>query len=75
MKIFIEHRGSARHPWLCLLAESADEKRELEELYFQGSGNDYAIDNTIEWQQNGYKLMFMLEVDEIPEGGVPPMVD
>ena len=68
MKTFIEHRGSAQHPWLCLLAESADERLELEELYWQGSGNDYAIDNSIEWQQQGFKLMFMLDVDHIAGG-------
>ena len=68
MKTFIEHRGSARHPWLCLLAESADEKLELEELYWQGNGNDYAIDDSIEWQQHGFKLMFMLDVDHIAGG-------
>lgn len=70
MKIFIEHRGSARHPWLCLLAESIDEKRELEKLYWAAQSEDdgYVIENNIEWQQNDYKLMFVLEVDEIPEG-------
>ena len=67
MNIFIEHRGSSGHPWLCLLAETLDEKRKLEELYLQGSGNDYAIDNSIEWQQQGHKLMFMLEVDQVAE--------
>ena len=69
LQIFIEHRGSSRHPWLCCLAESADEKRELEKLYWQLQPNDYhyVIENNIEWQQQNFKLMFMLEVDEIPE--------
>lgn len=69
MKIFIEHRGSPGHPWLCLLAESVDEKRELEELYWQLQPNDYhyVIENNLEWQQQNYKLMFMLQVDQIPE--------
>ena len=69
MKIFIEYRGSSGDPWLCLLAETLDEKRQLEELYLQASGNDYAIDNSIEWQQQGHKLMFMLEVDHMTETG------
>ena len=69
MKIFIEHRGSSWHPWFCLLAESANEKLELEKLYRQAQSEDdwYVIDNNIEWQQQGYKLMFMLEVDQVPE--------
>lgn len=69
MKIFIEYRGSAWHPWLCLLAGSADEKLELENLYRQAQSKDdwYVIEKNIEWQQQGFKLMFVLEVDEIPE--------
>lgn len=69
MKIFIEHRGSSRHPWLCLLAEGVDEKLELEELYWQAQPEDdgYVIENNLEWQQQNYKLMFMLEVDQMPE--------
>lgn len=64
MKIFIEHRGSKRRLWLCLLAKSADEKRELEKLYCDAQENrgDYAYgtDTNIEWEQNNFKLMFML---------------
>ena len=62
MKIFIEHLGSKRHPWLCLLAETHDEKAELEKLY-RGAydDDDGSFENAIEWQQNNFKLMFMLQ--------------
>ena len=69
VKIFIEHRGSSRHPWLCCLAESAYEKGILEQLYRDAQSEDdcYVIDNNIEWQQQNFKLMFMLDIEEIPE--------
>lgn len=68
MKVFIEHRGSKRHPWICLLAETSDEKIVLEKLYWEAQSEDggYVIENNLEWQQNGFKLMFVLQVEQGP---------
>jgi len=61
MKIFVEHRGSKRHPWLCLLAESADEKTELENLFWDAKDDDRGYEGNVEWQQHNFKLMFCLK--------------
>lgn len=65
MKIFVEYRGSKRQPWICFLAESSLEKRELEKLHHDAQpDNDWAYTDTyIEWQQQGFKLMLMLQED------------
>jgi len=60
MKIFIEHRGSNRHPWLCLLAENIDEKRELENLFWDVKDDNRGFEKNAEWQQQDFKLMLCL---------------
>ena len=67
MKIFIEHPASRSGTWLSLLAENSADKLALEKLYCdaQEDRGDYAfeIDNNIKWDQQNFKLMFMLQVE------------
>lgn len=61
MKIFIEDYG-----WLSMVADTLDEKRELEKLYDDAQeyrGNHaYENDDNIKWELQNYKLMFKLRV-------------
>lgn len=63
MKIFIEDGRSDTERWVSLLAENADEKRELGNLYHDAQPDtDWVYTNThIKWEQQGFKLMFMLQ--------------
>lgn len=62
MKIFAEHFGVVKTPWVCFVAESLDEKKELDDLYLSLDYDDYPVDIFAQWEQNGYKLMVQVGV-------------